>query len=114
MDPALEVLRGGRFPITAVRTGLGSPRPRLDTVVNAATNGRLCFCESVEELGVAKVAELPVATEGTDDEVAIGVVVTTTAKITCELSYIHVAVNIVLLVSIAQWIAMRDYYYLTP
>ena len=99
MDPALEVLRGGRFPITAVRTGLGSPRPRLDTVVNAATNGRLCFCESVDELGVAKVAELPVATEGTEDEVAIGVVVTTTAKITCELSYTYETVGRELLVS---------------
>ena len=71
-------------------------------MVNAATNGRLCFCESVDELGVAKVAELPVATEGTDDEVAIGVVVTTTAKITCELSYIHVAVNMEPLVSNTQ------------
>ena len=65
-------------------------------MVNAATTGRLCFCESVDELGVANVAELPVAIEGTEEEVAIvGVVLTTTAGITCELSYIHVAVNIV-------------------
>ena len=77
------------------RTESDSPRPRLDTVVNAATTGRLCFCECVDELGVAKVAELPVAIEGTEEEVAIvGVVLTTTAGITCELSYTYETVSI--------------------
>ena len=79
------------------RTESDSPRPRLDTVVNAATTGRLCFCESVDELGVANVAELPVAIEGKEEEVAIvGVLLTTTAGITCELSYTYDTVSIVL------------------
>ena len=76
------------------RTESDTSRPRLGTVVNAATTGRLFFCESEDELGVAKVAELTVAVDGIEPEVAIvGVVLTTTAGITCELSYIHVAVN---------------------
>ena len=77
------------------RTESDTSRPRLGTVVSAATTGRLLFCESEDELGVAKVAELTVAVDGIEEEVAIaGVVLTTTAGITCELSYIHDAVNI--------------------
>ena len=76
------------------RTGSDVSRPRLGTVVNAATTGRLLFGESEDVLGVAKVAELTVAVDGIEEEVAIaGVVSTTTAGITCELSDIHVAVN---------------------
>ena len=75
MDPALEFLLGGR-PLRTVkfRIGLDSPRPRLEIAANAATTGRLSFCESVVELGVANVAELPVAIEGTeeDDFVIVG------------------------------------------
>ena len=95
MDPALEFLRGGRPLLTVMfRTESDTSRPRLDTVVNAAKTGRLLFCESEDELGVAKVAELTVAVDGIEPEVAIeGVVLTTTAGITCELSDIHVAVN---------------------
>ena len=76
------------------RTESDASRPRLDTVVNAATTGRLLFGESEDELGVAKVAELTVAVDGIDEEVAIaGVVSTTTAGITCELSDIHVSAD---------------------
>ena len=96
MDPALEFLLGGRPLLTVMfRTESDTSRPRLDTVVNAAKTGRLFFCESEDELGVAKVAELTVAVDGIEEEVAIaGVVLTTTAGITCELSYIRVAVDI--------------------
>ena len=76
------------------RTESDASRPRLGTVVSAATTGRLLFGESEDELGVAKVAELTVAVDGIEPEVAIvGVVLTTTAGITCELSYIHETVN---------------------
>ena len=76
------------------RTESDTSRPRLGTVVSAATTGRLLFCESEDELGVAKVAELTVAVDGIEEEVAIaGVVLTTTAGITCKLSDIHVAVD---------------------
>ena len=77
------------------RTESDASRPRLGTVVSAATTGRLLFGESEDELGVAKVAELTVAVDGIEPEVAIvGLVLTTTAGITCELSNIHDAVNI--------------------
>ena len=72
MDPALEILRGGRLPITVVRNGLASSRPRFDVVVITATTGMFLSIELDVELGVARVAELPVDTDGNDDE-AIGV-----------------------------------------
>ena len=50
------------------RTESDASRPRLDTVVNAATTGRRLFCESEDELGVAKVAELTVAVDGKVEE----------------------------------------------
>ena len=71
MDPALEILRGGRLPITVVRNGLASSRPRFDVVVITATTGIPLSTELEVELGVANVAELPVDIVGTDDD-AIG------------------------------------------
>ena len=71
MDPALEILRGGFLPTTVVRVGFASSRPRLCTVVKTATVGMFLSIELDVELGVASVAELPVDTDGNDDE-AIG------------------------------------------
>ena len=68
MDPALDILLGGFLPTKFVRVGFDSSRPRLGTVVKTAIVGILLSTELDVELGVAKVAELPVETDGNDDE----------------------------------------------
>ena len=63
---------GGRPPTTAVMTGVDSACSRFGAEANAATVGRCGFCESVEELGVARVAELTVAIEGVEFDICLG------------------------------------------
>ena len=64
--------RGGRRPLRImVRAEFGSGFCRRSAVDTAATVGRSLVCESVDELGVANVAELEVAIEGVDVDISV-------------------------------------------
>ena len=54
-----------------MRVELGSVFCRRGAVDTAATVGRSWACESVDELGVASVAELQVAIEGVDVDISV-------------------------------------------
>ena len=75
---------GGRPPVVKVRGEFDPDSCCRSTVDTAATVGRSLIGESVDELGVASVAELNVAIEGVDVDIVVKT--TTTALITCELS----------------------------
>ena len=62
---------GGRPPVTKVRGEFDSGSCCRSTVDTAATVGRSLVCESVDELGVASVAEIKVAIEGVDVDIWI-------------------------------------------
>ena len=62
---------GGRPPVTKVRDEFDSDSCRRSAVDTAATVGRSLACESVDELGVASVAELNVAIEGVDVDIVV-------------------------------------------